>query len=287
MRTWPRFSHRPLQRQVLQVVLLLILTFTMATQAAAGIIGVTDSRVQGEFITTAPYAVTDPLGQATPLAAPIGDAAIGGVNGVDWVPFTYPNPRYYSGNDGAGTTTGTAIVGGYVIDATNDNTTFIRVPQNSYLLHGPGVNNDAHVQLNFSIDYAVDAGGLNATLLPAFYNVFGNVANGGAVAFSAEANYWHLGAPSTHLGTLQLNYANNTPGPFNANLFDLQLIDGFAGAGTLRVNGFIRWEIEAGDGVEGNELVVNTIPLPAALPMGLAILASLGARRRALASPVA
>jgi hypothetical protein len=237
-----------------------------AAVSHAQITGVTDSRVQGFFASQSDgFQISDPLGLnpwagpgAAPLpdptsgiagvpAAPAGGAAVAGVNGVNWVPFTFPNPRIYSGVDnaapGAQTSTGTAIEGGFLVAGANSVTSpFVVVPQNSFLLQQPAAVGYAYTQLNFSIDYAVGAGGLAGGFGTAGYNVFGNVTNAlGFAEFGAEAEYWDVTGAPVLLGTLSLQFLQNGAGAFNQNLFDVAAIAGMAGAGTLRITGDIYW----------------------------------------------
>lgn len=252
----------------------------LVVAAQAAITGVTDSRVQGFFSTqNGGFFLSDPLGQGF-VAPPAGMAAIAGVNGADWVPFTFPNPRVYNGVDnapaGQRTATFTAIVGGFVIaNAANINSTFILTPQTSFLRQEAGAVGVAFTQLNFSIDYAVNGFGVAGGNQQARFRAFGNVLAGGYARYQSHFNYWDV-ATGNLLGSLNLDTGNiNAAGAFNVPLADNQFVNGIAGAGTVRINGWAKWE---GDPMEIN---VESVPEPAsvlALAAGLPLLLR---RRRA------
>lgn len=236
---------------------LFVVALGVSSVSNAAIIGVTDSRVSGYFGTGCvgtplveaagcAFQLSDPgqlWGPGVPLP-PVGGAPVATPN----VPFTYPFPRYYSGTDGAGTSTGTAIVGGYVLGGGNNNTSFIWLPQASYLTQQNFVplGNAAITELNFSIDYAVDNGGLNGSFQTANWQLTGAVQAGGYANFEASMTYWDVTGAPVNLGSLNLSYQqNNTlglgPVAFNQQLSDAQAIFGM-GAGTMRITGFIQWE---------------------------------------------
>lgn len=249
-------------------------SMTLIVSAQAGIIGVSDSRVQGFFSTqNGGFFLSDPLGQGF-VAPPAGMAAIAGANGVDWVPFTFPNSRVYNGIDnapaGQRTSTFTAIVGGFVIaNSANINSTFIAVPQTSFLLQEAGAVGVAFTQLNFSIDYTVNAAGVAGGNQRAQFRAFGRVLAGGYARFQSHFNYWDV-ATGNFLGGLNLDTGViNAAGNFNVPLQDNQFVNGIAGAGTVRINGWAKWE---GDPME---ISVETVPEPsgfAAAALGLAFL---------------
>jgi PEP-CTERM motif len=201
---------------------------------------------------------------------------------VNWVPFTFPNPRFYSGIDnavaGSQTSTGTAIVGGFVVAGANSVTsTFVQVPQASFLLQQPGAVGYAYTQLNFSIDYAVGAGGLAGGIGSAGYNVFGNVLGAGFAEFGAQAIFWDVTGAPVQLGQLNLNFLQNGAGAFNQILANNAFIAGMAGAGTLRITGDIYWHGDPAD------IEVQSVPEPASfvlLGSGLVGLGLYWRRRR-------
>ena len=293
-----KFHYRSFRCGVLAAVL--SVSFT-AHVADAAITVVTDSRVSGYFGTGCAgvpasgctFQLSDPA-QAWGPAAPLPPAG-GNPVATPSVPFTYPNPRYYSATDNAGTSTGTAIVGGFVVGAAgnNDNTAFIRVPQNSYLIQQNFVplGDAAFTQLNFSMDYGVDNGGLNGGFQTANYQVFGNVSAGGYAKFDASMTYWDVTngvAAAVDLGSLNLSFLqDNTLGPlsvaFNQQLLDVKAIKGM-GAGTMRVTGSLRWEGDPSSiTISDNQA---TVPLPAAVWLFGSGLAGLIGFARRKARPV-
>ncbi len=251
------------------------------SSAFAAITHVTDSRVQGFFSTqNGGFFLSDPLGQPGVVPPPVGAAAIAGANGAQWVPFTFPGSRVYNGIDnaavGARTSTFTAITGGFfVANAARVSSTFIAVPQTSFLVQEAGAVGVAFTQLNFSIDYNVNAAGVLGANQTARYRAFGNVLAGGFARYQAQFTYWDVGA-NVQLGQLSLDTGNiNAAGAFNRNLVDNQFVNGMAGAGTLRINGFMKWE---GDPMEIH-VDSDPVPEPATLAaFGLGLVALL--RRR-------
>jgi hypothetical protein len=178
-------------------------------------------------------------------------------------PFTFPGSQIYAATDWIGAAGGnqalnsstfayTAITGGFVVGRRgNVNSTFVLVPQTSYLQQGPAAVGLASLTLNFTMTYNVGVFGVAGGVQTAGYQLFGNIGPGLGDFGRLSANLTYSKVGGGVLGALGLDSGNITratpgvnplTGAFNFPLNNAAFINGFAGAGQLQINGFIKWQ---------------------------------------------
>jgi len=260
------FPSKAFGRQALQKLVVPAALLVAATTAQAQITGVATSSVQAIF-TSANGGYISPV-----------------------VGFTYPGSAAFSYTDGIGTVAGTAITGGFFIPTRrNIASTFVLIPQTSYLLQNVNQIGLATMTMNYSITYNVGALGVLAGFQTGGYNVYGSlnpIFAGSFADFTATINYNKVGGG--FLGGLSMtsgiiNWANDPTGIFNFNIGTRGRIAGFAGPGQFTASGTIQWACDPASLDIGAQPMATPEP-SAYCVLGVGVAGLLIRRRRAKSS---